>query len=66
MSPYNLQLVFNKLQEHELYLWADKCELYAEKLECISHMIDDKGLHADSNKMARIREWKVVPSPFPF
>ena len=41
----HLKLVFNKLREHELYLHADKCELYAEKLECLRHMIDDLGLH---------------------
>jgi hypothetical protein len=55
----HLELVFNKLREHSLYLRAEKCELYAEKVECLGHMIDEHGLHADSNKMARIREWKT-------
>jgi hypothetical protein len=55
----HLKLVFDKLQKHELFLCADKCKLYAEKLECLGHMIDNKGLHADSDKMARIREWKT-------
>jgi hypothetical protein len=55
----HLALVFNKLREHSLYLRAEKCELYAEKVECLGHMIDEHGLHADSDKMARIREWKT-------
>jgi hypothetical protein len=55
----HLGLVLNKLREHSLYLHADKCELYAEKVECLGHMIDEHGLHADSDKMARIREWKT-------
>ena len=55
----HLELVFNKLHEHSLYLCAEKCELYAEKVECLGHMIDEHGLHADSDKMARIQEWKT-------
>jgi hypothetical protein len=55
----HLELVLNKLREHSLYLRADKCELYAEKVECLGHIIDEHGLHADSDKMARIREWKT-------
>jgi RNase H-like domain found in reverse transcriptase/Reverse transcriptase (RNA-dependent DNA polymerase) len=55
----HLELVFAKLQEQSLYLCADKCELYAEKVECLGHMIDEHGLHADSDKMAHIQEWKT-------
>ena len=55
----HLELVLNKLCEHSLYLRADKCELYAKKVECLGHMIDEHRLHADSDKMARIREWKT-------
>jgi hypothetical protein len=50
----HLKLVFDKLRKHELFLCADKCKLYAEKLECLSHMIDNKRLHTDSDKMACI------------
>ena len=50
----HLELVFNKLQEHSLFLRAEKCELYAEKVECLGHVIDEHGLHADSDMMARI------------
>jgi hypothetical protein len=50
----HLELILSKLQEHSLYLHADKCELYAEEVECLGHMINEHGLHADSNKMARI------------
>jgi hypothetical protein len=56
----HLQLIFNKLQEHKLYLHANKGRLYAKKLECLSHMIDDQGLHADSDKIARICKWKAL------
>jgi Reverse transcriptase (RNA-dependent DNA polymerase)/RNase H-like domain found in reverse transcriptase len=55
----HLELMFNKLCKHSLYLHAEKCELYAKKVECLSHMIDEHSLHADSNKMACIWEWKT-------
>jgi hypothetical protein len=55
----HLKLVFDKLRENQLYLKADKCELFAKKMECLGHMIDKNGLHADGDKMARIREWKT-------
>jgi Reverse transcriptase (RNA-dependent DNA polymerase) len=50
----HLELVFAKLQEQSLYLRTDKCKLHAEKVECLGHMIDKHGLHADSDKMACI------------
>jgi hypothetical protein len=53
-----LKLVFDKLQENQLYLKADKCELFAKRVECLSHIID-KGLHVDEDNMARTQEWKT-------
>jgi hypothetical protein len=28
-------------------------------IDCLRHRIDDKGLHADADKMAKIREWNM-------
>jgi hypothetical protein len=50
----HLALVFDKIQEQEFFLKKDKCELYAEQVDCLGHIVDDKGLHADANKMAWI------------
>ena len=54
----HLGLVFKKIREHEFYLQEEKCELYAEEVDCLGHMIDNRGIHADSDKMSRIREWR--------
>jgi len=53
----NLGLVFKKLREHKLYLREEKCELFMAKVNCLGHMIDEKGLHTDTNKMAKICDW---------
>ena len=53
----HLEMVSTWLCEHEFYLKQEKCKLFADKVECLGHMIDEKGLHADTDKMAKIWEW---------
>jgi hypothetical protein len=55
----HLKIVFAQLCKHEFYLHKDKCELFADSIDCLEHRIDDKGLHTDTNKMAKIREWNT-------
>jgi hypothetical protein len=55
----HLEYIFQKLREHHLYLEKAKCDLYSERMDCLGHLIDDRGLHADSDKMARIHDWHV-------
>ena len=55
----HLQIVFATLRKHGLYIQAHKCELYAEVIDCLGHKIDNRGLHADADKMARIRLWRT-------
>ncbi|VDC04642.1 unnamed protein product [Peniophora sp. CBMAI 1063] len=54
----HLRIVFNLLRRNKLYVEIDKCELYAARMDCLGHVIDDKGLHADGDKMSRIRNWR--------
>jgi hypothetical protein len=53
----HLKLVFARIREHQFYLKTEKCDLYAETVDCLGHMIDHRGLHADHDKMVRIRDW---------
>lgn len=55
----HLEFVFQKLREQHLFLEKEKCDLYSESMDCLGHLIDARGLHADSDKMARVREWRV-------
>jgi hypothetical protein len=56
----HLEKVFVQLCKHKFYLRKDKCELFADSIDCLGHRIDDKGLHADADKMAKIREWNTL------
>jgi len=46
----HLGMVFKKLREHELYLREEKCELFTAKVNCLGHMIDEKGPHTDTDQ----------------
>ena len=55
----DLEYVFQKLRENRLFLEKEKCDLYSKSMDCLGHRIDDQGLHADADKMGRIREWRT-------
>ena len=54
----HLAMVFNKLCEAQLYLSQDKVNLYSQRMDCLSHIILDKGIHTDANNMQKIRDWQ--------
>ena len=58
----HLEKVFSKLRDSSLYLMGDKCDLYSDKMDCLGHVIDDKGLHADADKMSKVRQWRTPRS----
>ena len=48
----HLGLIFDKLGKAQLFLEESKLDLYSKKMDCLGHIIDDQGIHADSDKMA--------------
>lgn len=54
-----LRIVFERLRKHQLYLKWSKCELYAQKVDCLGHIIDNQGIHPDEDKLSRIRDWRT-------
>ena len=53
-----LELYFNGLRDHHLFLSKSKVGLYSKRLECLGHIIDDQGIHVDADKMQCIHEWR--------
>jgi hypothetical protein len=53
----HLSIVFDILREQKLYLSAKKVDLYSEQMDCLGHLIDHCGLHADGDKMKSVRHW---------
>ena len=50
----------NKLHEAQLYLSPDKVNLYSQRMDCLGHIISDKGIHADADKN---QDWVVGRYP---
>ena len=54
----HLGIVFQRLRDHHLFLSKSKVDLYSKRLECLGHIIDDRGIHVDADKMQHIFEWR--------
>ncbi|QRV72049.1 Transposon Tf2-1 polyprotein [Ceratobasidium sp. AG-Ba] len=54
-----LQVVCDTLTKAELHLSEKKVDLYVERMECLGHVVDNDGIHADKDKMSLIRSWPV-------
>jgi hypothetical protein len=55
-----LEEVLRILTGAQLYLSERKVEFFAERIDCLGHVIDEHGIHADADKMATIHSW---PTP---
>jgi Reverse transcriptase (RNA-dependent DNA polymerase) len=47
----HLGIVFDRLRKNHLFLSKKKVDLYSKRMECLGHIIDDRGIHADADKM---------------
>ena len=54
----HLEIVFSLLRQNEFYLKEEKVQLYAELLDCLSNLIDDRGIHMTLEKMEIMRNWQ--------
>ena len=54
----HLVIVFNRLHKAQLYLSGDKVDLYSTKMDCLGHLITDAGIHANTDKMQKIQDWR--------
>ena len=54
----HLEIVFSLLRQNEFYLKEEKVQLYAESLDCLGHLIDDRGIHTTPEKMEIVRNWR--------
>ena len=54
----HLKAVLQQLQEKKLYAKFKKCEFWLEIISFFGHVILDKGIHVDPNKVVAIQYWK--------
>ena len=54
----HLGIILQWLWDHHLFLSQSKVDLYLKRLECLSHIIDHQGIHAEADKVQHIHEWR--------
>ena len=54
----HLAQVFDELHETQPYLSQDKVNLYLQRMDCLGHIITDAGIHACTDKMQKIWDWR--------
>ena len=55
----HIMKVLQQLRESQFYLSRSKLDLFSDKTDCLGHVIDNNGIHAELDKMQRIREWRI-------
>ena len=52
-------MVLQCLREAHFFLSKSKGDLFSNNVDCLGHVIDDKGIHAESDKMQHMQEWRT-------
>ena len=55
----HIKLALLWLREAHFFLSKSKVHLFSNNIDCLGYVIDDKGIHAESDKMQHIREWRM-------
>ncbi|MCG8075029.1 MAG: reverse transcriptase, partial [Candidatus Thiodiazotropha taylori] len=55
----NLKTVFERLRHAGLKLKPDKCKLFSKSVSFLGHIISDKGVATDPDKIKAVREWPI-------
>lgn len=55
----HVEIVLQRLHEHQLYANAKKCEFAMERINFLGHTISGEGLTTDPEKLEAIRDWQV-------
>ena len=54
---HHLQLVLQKLREHQLYAKFSKCEFWLDKVTFLGHVVSKEGIQVDPSKVEAVRSW---------
>ena len=57
-----LKRVLERLQEHQLAITPDKCELYRSRVNFLGYIISLEGVEMDQEKIRTVVEWKAPDS----
>ncbi len=55
----HLGIVYQRLFDAKLFLSKKKFDAFSVRMDCLGSIIDNEGLHADSDKMTLVRNWRT-------
>lgn len=55
----HVQEVFSRLAKHNLHVKASKCQLLADRLEFLGHVVSSDGVSVDTAKVDAVVKWPV-------
>jgi hypothetical protein len=55
----HLQIVLQRLWEHQLYAKFSKCEFWIEEVPFLGHMVSPEGIAVYPGKVKEVMEWKL-------
>lgn len=53
----NVQLVFERIRQSNLKLHPDKCDLFRRQVKFLGHIVSEKGIATDPDKVKAVNEW---------
>ncbi len=53
------EIIFNILQEQQLYLSEKKCQVLEKELRILGHIVNDNGIKMDPSKVDTVLNWKI-------
>ena len=55
----HLRIVLQTLRDHQLYAKFEKCEFFKKEIQYLGHVIYEKGIAVDLQKIKEILEWPM-------
>ena len=52
-------MMLQRLRKAHFFLSKSKIDLFLNNVDCLGHVIDDKGIHTESDKIQHIQEWRT-------
>nr|GFA61302.1 putative reverse transcriptase domain-containing protein [Tanacetum cinerariifolium] len=59
----NAKNTLELLKKEELYVKFSKCEFWIPKVQFLSHVIDNQGIHVDPTEIKSVKDWASSKSP---
>ena len=58
----HLQIVLDRLREHQLYAKLSKCQFWLREVSFLGHILSAKGVAVDPSKVQDVLKWKSLTS----